>query len=216
MSNILKETLAKKPLICAEGYLFEMERRGYLTSGEFVPEVALDHPEVLGNLHKEFQHAGSNIIQAFTYNGHREKMRMIEKEHLLEPLNRAALKIARKCADNPPKGLGVSLMAGNISNSNIWEQNNENIQSEVKKMFIEMVQWAKEEKADFIIGETFYYAEEAFAALKIIKKAGLPSVITISPIISLPISGEFLLFELKKSSVIFVFLFLSISVKSAW
>ena len=40
MSNILLETLKNKPLICAEGYLFEMERRGYLTSGEFVPEVA--------------------------------------------------------------------------------------------------------------------------------------------------------------------------------
>ena len=52
MSNILKDTLNKQPLICAEGYLFEMERRGYLTSGEFVPEVALEHPEVLENLHK--------------------------------------------------------------------------------------------------------------------------------------------------------------------
>ena len=51
MSNILLDTLKKQPLICAEGYLFEMERRGYLTSGEFVPEVALEHPEVLENLH---------------------------------------------------------------------------------------------------------------------------------------------------------------------
>ena len=84
MSNILLDTLNKQPLICAEGYLFEMERRGYLTSGEFVPEVALEHPEVLENLHKEFQHAGSNIVQAFTYNGHREKMKVIDKEHLLE------------------------------------------------------------------------------------------------------------------------------------
>ena len=32
-----------------------------------------------------------------------------------------------------------------------------------------MVKWAKEEKVDFIIGETFYYAEEAFAALEEIK-----------------------------------------------
>ena len=181
MSNILLDTLKKQPLICAEGYLFEMERRGYLTSGEFVPEVALEYPEVLENLHKEFQHAGSNIVQAFTYNGHREKMRVINKEHLLEPLNRAALKIARKCADNPPKGLGVSLMAGNISNSNIWEDDNPKIQSQVKSMFAEMVKWAKEEKADFIIGETFYYADEAFAALEEIKKSGLPAVLTISP-----------------------------------
>ena len=181
MSNILLDTLNKQPLICAEGYLFEMERRGYLTAGEFVPEVALEHPEALENLHKEFQHAGSNIIQAFTYNGHREKMRVIDKEHLLEPLNRAALKIARKVADNAPRDLGVSLMAGNISNSNIWNPNNKKIQEEVRAMFAEMAQWAKEEKANFIIGETFYYAEEAFVALEEIKKVGLPAVITIAP-----------------------------------
>ena len=50
----------------------------------------------LENLHREFQHAGSDIVEAFTYNGHREKMRVIGKEDLLEPLNRAALKIAKK------------------------------------------------------------------------------------------------------------------------
>jgi betaine-homocysteine S-methyltransferase len=32
-----------------------------------------------------------------------------------------------------------------------------------------------------LIGETFYYAEEAYKALDIIQKAGLPSVITIAP-----------------------------------
>ena len=93
MSNILLDTLNKQPLICAEGFLFEMERRGYLTSGEFVPEVALEYPEVLEGLHKEFQHAGSNIVEAFTYNAHREKLRVIDKEHLLEPLNLSLIHI---------------------------------------------------------------------------------------------------------------------------
>ena len=31
-----------------------MERRGYPTAGEFVPEVALDHPEALERPHKDF------------------------------------------------------------------------------------------------------------------------------------------------------------------
>ena len=35
--NILKERLDKGPMICAEGFLFEIERRGYMASGEFVP-----------------------------------------------------------------------------------------------------------------------------------------------------------------------------------
>ena len=82
-----------------------MERRGYLTAGEFVPEVSTWISWSFRKIYiKSFQHAGSNIVEAFTYNGHREKLRVINKEHLLEPLNRAALKIARKVADNTPKG----------------------------------------------------------------------------------------------------------------
>ena len=80
--NKLIERLDQGPVICAEGFLFEIERRGYMASGEFVPMVSLDHPEVLENLHREFQHAGSDIVEAFTYNGHREKMRVIGKEEL--------------------------------------------------------------------------------------------------------------------------------------
>ena len=176
----LIERLDQGPVICAEGFLFEIEKRGYMSSGEFVPMVSLDNPEALLNLHRDFQHAGSDIVQAFTYNGHREKMRVIGKEDLLEPLNRAALQIAKDVATSP-MGEEQNLMAGNISNSNIWNQNDKKSQLEVEKMFSEMVGWAVDEEADILIGETFYYAEEAYIALKVMKETGLPSVITIAP-----------------------------------
>ena len=131
----LLERLNSGPVICAEGFLFEIEKRGYMASGEFVPMVSLDHPEALENLHRDFQHAGSDIVEAFTYNGHREKMRVISKEDLLEPLNRAALKIAKKVATNPIKGTEPNLMAGNINNSNIWKENDSKTHLEVEKMF---------------------------------------------------------------------------------
>ena len=38
-----------------------MERRGYLQAGAFVPEVVLEHPEVVSQLHREFIRAGSDI-----------------------------------------------------------------------------------------------------------------------------------------------------------
>ena len=180
MSKNLIERLNKGPLICAEGFLFEIERRGYMSSGEFVPMVSLEHPEALETLHKDFQHAGSDIVEAFTYNGHREKMKVMGKEDLLESLNRSALKIAKKVATSPI-GNEDNLMAGNISNSNIWNDQDSKTHLEVEKMFSEMVEWAVDEGADMLIGETFYYAEEAYAALKVMKKTGLPSVITIAP-----------------------------------
>ncbi|MFT5727102.1 MAG: betaine-homocysteine S-methyltransferase [Desulforhopalus sp.] len=176
-TNILVEKLDAGPVICAEGFLFELERRGYLTAGEFVPEVALEFPEALEALHRDFQRAGSDIVEAFTYNGHREKMRVIGKEDLLEPLNRSALQVAKKVAKSKPG----NLMAGNISNTNIWNPEDKGKQLEVRKMFDEMVGWAVDEGADIIIGETFYYAGEAFEALDAIQASGLPAVITIAP-----------------------------------
>jgi betaine-homocysteine S-methyltransferase len=48
-------------------------------------------------------------------------------------------------------------------------------------MFEEMVQWGMDEGVDFFIGETFYFAQEAFSALEVLKSTGLPKVITIAP-----------------------------------
>ncbi len=176
----LMERLADGPVICAEGFLFELERRGYLTAGEFVPEVSLEHPEALETLHRDYQHAGSDIVEAFTYNGHREKMRVIGKESLLEPLNRAALQIARRVAEDVGDG-EPNLLAGNISNTNIWHPVDTQAQNAVRSMFEEMVGWAVDEGADMLIGETFYYAEEAYCALDVMKRTGLPCVVTIAP-----------------------------------
>ena len=97
----LMERLEDGAVICAEGYLFELERRGYLQAGAFVPEVVLEHPDVVKQLHREFVRAGSDIVEAFTYYGHREKMRLIGKEDLLEPLNRQALRLARGVFTTP-------------------------------------------------------------------------------------------------------------------
>ncbi|HET7096712.1 MAG TPA: homocysteine S-methyltransferase family protein, partial [Casimicrobiaceae bacterium] len=76
----LLDRLDKGPVICAEGYVFELERRGYLQAGAFVPEVVLEHPEVVTQLHRDFVHAGSDVVEALTYYAHREKLRIIGRE----------------------------------------------------------------------------------------------------------------------------------------
>lgn len=96
ISGGLVERLNKGPVLAAEGYLFELERRGYLKAGAFVPEVVLENPEALRELHREFVNAGSEVVEAFTYYAHRDKLRVIGREGDLEPLNRQALKIAKE------------------------------------------------------------------------------------------------------------------------
>jgi len=171
----------EKPVMLFGGYLFEVERRGYLKAGEFVPKVALDHPEVLEQVTTDFVRAGSDIALAFTYNGHREKMRIIGEEHLLEPLNRAALRIAKKVSDQQSVALGRKVfMAGNISNSNIFDPERPETADAVRQMYREMVSWAKQEGADLILAETMYFLAEAEIALEEIQAAGLPAIVNVA------------------------------------
>ena len=174
----LIERLDKGPVVCAEGYLFAMERRGYLQAGAFVPEVVLEHPEVVSQLHREFIRAGSDVVQAFTYYGHREKLRLIGKEELLEPLQKNALKIAKDAkAEFPELDL---MVAGDVANTNIYEPDNKQSHIECQKMFEEQIAWAKEAGVDFVIAETINWTGEALIALKAIKEAGLIAVVNLA------------------------------------
>jgi len=170
----LLERLEQGPVICAEGYLFELERRGYLQAGAFVPEVVLEHPELVTQLHREFVHAGSDVVEAFTYYAHREKLRMIDKEHLLEQMNRQALAIAKEVADDTG-----TLFAGDICNTNVFVPDDDS-RTTVRAMFEEQVAWAAEAGVDYIVGETFTWGEEALLGLEAIKATGLPAVITLA------------------------------------
>ena len=49
----LLERLANDVVLGAEGYVFELERRGYIKAGPYVPEVVLDFPEALTQLHRQ-------------------------------------------------------------------------------------------------------------------------------------------------------------------
>ncbi len=170
----LLERLDRGAVICAEGYLFELERRGYLQAGGYVPEVVLEHPEKVRELHREFVHAGSDVVEAFTYYAHREKLRVVGKEELLERINRQALALAREVARE-----SGTLCAGNVCNTNIYV--GEQSGAEVRAMFEEQVGWALDAEVDFVIGETFSWLGEAIVATEVIKDAGLPAVITLVP-----------------------------------
>ena len=178
MKKDLITRLNKGPVLFAEGYLFAMERRGYLSAGAFVPEVVLEHPEVVSQLHREFIRAGSDVVQAFTYYGHREKLRLIGKEELLEPLQKNALQIAKDARDEF-KDLDL-LVCGDVANTNIYDPNDKKSHSECQKMYEEQVAWAKEAGVDFIVAETINWTEEMKIALKAIKEVGLIAVTNFS------------------------------------
>ncbi|MDB6008316.1 MAG: betaine--homocysteine S-methyltransferase 1 [Gammaproteobacteria bacterium] len=172
----LMKRLAAGPVICAEGYVFELERRGYLQAGAFVPVVLTEHPEVVEQLHMDFVRAGSDVTQALTYYVHREKLRVIGREKDLVPMNRIALKIAKKVARKTH-----TLFAGDICNTNIYDPADKKALREVERIFAEQVEWAADAGVDYIVAETFSWGAEAIMALEAIKKhSKVPAVVTFS------------------------------------
>ena len=163
-------------MICAEGYVFELERRGYLQAGAFVPEVLFEHPEVVEQLHMDFVHAGSDVTQALTYYVHREKLRVIGREKDLAPMNRAALAIAKRVARRTG-----TLFAGDLCNTNIYDPEDPGSLRGVERIFAEQVGWAVEAGVDYLVAETFSWTGEALMALAAIRRySKVPAVITLA------------------------------------
>src|SRR5450631_966762 len=176
LSRDLLGRLARGAVICAEGYVFELERRGYLQAGAFVPEVLTEHPEVVEQLHMDFVHAGSDVTQALTYYVHREKLRVIGREKDLLKMNRKALAIARKVARKTD-----TLFAGDLCNTNIYDPTDRKALKEVARIFEEQVGWAADAGVDYIVAETFSWGGEALMALEAIKRfSKVPAVVPFS------------------------------------
>src|SRR6267142_4732532 len=120
--NIL-ERIAKQGIVLGDGgYLLELERRGWVDSGsgrekvgtgkgsgQFTPEVAIEHPDALRELHREFLDAGSQVLQALTFFGTREKLSRAGYGAETEKINHSAVRIAREVAGDK------ALVAGSVS-----------------------------------------------------------------------------------------------------
>lgn len=172
------ERLQKDVVLGAEGYVFELEKRGYIKAGPYVPEVVLDFPDALKELSREFLRAGSEVIVALTYYANRNKLKDIRRENDLEDLNRQAVRIAKDVASE-----GDALVAGNICNTWMYDPLNKKRSSEiVRLMYQEQLGWAVDEGIDFVISETNDYLGEALIGLEVIKSYGLPAMVTLASV----------------------------------
>ena len=174
----LEQRLAAGVVIGAEGYVFELERRGYVKAGPYVPEVILDAPDALRQLHREFLRAGSDVMVALTYYAHREKLKDVGRAGELEQLNRAAVRIANEVARE-----GGALVAGNICNT--WSYDPREPEASgaiVRAQYEQQLGWAVEEGVDFVIAETNDFVGEALIGLEVCQELGLPAMVTFASV----------------------------------
>lgn len=174
----LEQRLAEGVVLGAEGYVFELERRGYIQAGPYVPEVILDAPEAVIELHREFLRAGADVMVALTYYAHREKLKIVGREGDLEEMNRTAVRIANQVARE-----GGALVAANISNT--WSYDPADARRTgaiVRAQYEEQLSWAVDEGVDFVIAETNDYLGEALIGLEVCHELGLPAMVTFASV----------------------------------
>jgi betaine-homocysteine S-methyltransferase len=168
------EKLAAGPVLGDGGYLLELEKRGRVRAGPFTPEVALNNPESLLELHREFRDAGAEVLQALTFYASRDKLATVGMADRVEELNHAAVRLAKQAAD------GRCLVAGNLSLTWMYEPASEAASDRVRKTFDEQLDVQLSEGVDFIIGETFSWLGEALLCVECAKRTGLPVMVTLS------------------------------------
>ena len=56
------------------GFVFELEKRGYVKAGPWTPEACVEHPDAVKALHREFLRAGSDVMQTFTFYASDDKL----------------------------------------------------------------------------------------------------------------------------------------------
>ena len=174
----LQQRLADGVVLGAEGYVFELERRGYIQAGPFVPEVILDEPDALRQLHRDFLRAGSDVMVALTYYAHRDKLRDVGRAGDLEEMNRQAVRIANEVAAE-----GEALVAGNICNTWAYDPKEpEASGAVVRAQYEEQLGWAVQEGIDFVIAETNDYLGEALIGLEVCRELGLPAMVTFASV----------------------------------
>ncbi|MGH9319080.1 MAG: homocysteine S-methyltransferase family protein [Vicinamibacteria bacterium] len=174
MKKPILQLLDEGPVLGDGGYLLELEKRGWVRAGPFTPEVVIEHPEALREMHLEFREAGADVLQALTFYASRDKLATVGLEDKVEELNRTAVKIAREAAGDR------CLVAGNLSLTWMYEASSEKARERVAETFDEQLAQQVDAGVDFIIGETFSWLGEAEIAAERARKTGLPVMITMS------------------------------------
>ncbi|XP_054908432.1 betaine--homocysteine S-methyltransferase 1 [Poeciliopsis prolifica] len=172
--GILERLDAGEVVIGDGGFVFALEKRGYVKAGPWTPEAAAEHPEAVRQLHREFLRAGSNVMQTFTFYASDDKLenRGNIQRFTGEQINEAACDLARGVADE-----GNALVAGGVSQTPSYLSCKS--EEDVKAIFKKQIDVFIKKNVDFLIAEYFEHVEEAEWAVQVLKTSGKPVAATL-------------------------------------
>ncbi|UCD72039.1 MAG: homocysteine S-methyltransferase family protein, partial [Syntrophobacterales bacterium] len=135
-----------------------------LSSGVAPEKWNVERPEVVGEIHRAYFSAGSDVVQTNTFGGNRLKLRDKQLEDDLVRINESAVKLAREVC---PPG---KFIAGDVGPSGqLMAPFGPFSVGEMEGIFAEQGQILVDAGVDLISIETMFSLEEALAALRAIK-----------------------------------------------
>jgi betaine-homocysteine S-methyltransferase len=176
VSKGILERLAEGPVLGDGGYLLELEKRGYVQAGPFTPEVAIEHPDALAQLHREFLRAGAEFLTTMTFYASDDKLATVGLRDKVDQINRNAVEVARKVAAE-----GDALVAGDLSLTWAYQPDDKASFDHVRGLFDrQLTDMLHAGPPDFWVGETFSFVGEALLFVERAKATGLPVMVTMS------------------------------------
>jgi betaine-homocysteine S-methyltransferase len=170
------DRLAEGPVLGDGGYLLELEKRGYVQAGPFTPEVVIEHPDALAQLHREFLRAGADVLQTMTFYASEDKLATVGLAGTVDEINRTAVRVAREVASE-----GDALVAGNLSLTWAYDPSDPGSSDHVRALFDRQLQDQIDAGGvDFWIGETFSFLGEALLFIERARATGQPVMTTMS------------------------------------
>ncbi|XP_070780434.1 betaine--homocysteine S-methyltransferase 1 isoform X2 [Enoplosus armatus] len=170
--SILERLDAGEVVIGDGGFVFALEKRGYVKAGPWTPEAAAEHPEAVRQLHREFLRAGSNVMQTFTFYASDDKLENRGNTQRFTQINEAACDLAREVANE-----GDALVAGGVSQTPSYLSCKS--EDDVKAIFKKQIDVFVQKDVDFLIAEYFEHVEEAEWAVQVLKTTGKPVAATL-------------------------------------
>ncbi|XP_037071729.1 betaine--homocysteine S-methyltransferase 1-like [Pollicipes pollicipes] len=107
----LLERLRDGVVIGDGGMICEMEKRCYVQTGYWTPEVCVMYPEAVKGLHREFARAGCDVLQALNFFANESLMKELGVTQTVQEVNRAAVRLCREVAEERGQLITASLTA---------------------------------------------------------------------------------------------------------
>lgn len=177
MHALIERVESRELVIIDGGTGTELERRGApMNSDAWSAMASLDAPDILLGVHRDYIEAGAGLIIANTYPASRHVMDAAGLGHKFEEVNRRAVEIARRAAEQSGRPVAV---AGSISTTTFTDNGSldygrlpdENAALEYYRAHADVLADAG---CDLIILEMMRDVEQTSYALRAARQSGLP------------------------------------------